>query len=464
MASRAHPKASSDAAELSLKKVQDGANPLARAALRAVDLELPWYRELPKQDRTYVDLVIRAGINSFVQWFANRDQAPTGVREMFDAAPVELTKTISLRQTLELTRVIVDVIEKQADAIAISGQERDVREAILQFSRDVAFSAAEVYAQAAELRGAWDARLQAQALDALVEGVAPDKLVSNFRALSWNTKAPVTVLVGSPPPEFSESAMIALRRKLQGIPGNALVGLQGDQLVMVYCAAPNDDAGKAARSQRQPRLGLPVSAASGAGRGGTSSLVKPGSLLDRASKGYVSGLSAAASPSVARSKSNVTDLRLPPGVPSPPAELLELFGPGPLVIGPLAPTVAEAGSSVQAALSAWRAARGWAGAPRPVLASDLLPERALLGDEAARSTLVHDVYTPIKAGKNLLDTLSAYLENGRSLEAAARDLDIHVNTARYRLNNIAELTGWDPLNPREAYVLQTALTLGSLTP
>jgi len=92
----------------------------------------------------------------------------------------------------------------------------------------------------------------------------------------------------------------------------------------------------------------------------------------------------------------------------------------------------------------------------------LLPERALLGDEAARATLVDEVYAPIARGRNLLETLAAYLENGRSLEAAARDLDIHVNTARYRLNNIAELTGWDPLNPREAYVLQTALTLGAL--
>ena len=92
----------------------------------------------------------------------------------------------------------------------------------------------------------------------------------------------------------------------------------------------------------------------------------------------------------------------------------------------------------------------------------MLPERALLGDAAARQTLIDEVYTPIQKGKSLLPTLTAYLDNGRSLEAAARDLDIHVNTARYRLNNIAELTGWDPLNPREAYVLQTALTLGAL--
>ena len=445
-----------DAAELSLQKVRDGANALAKAALREVNQVCPWYGELPRQDRQYVDLVIRAGINSFVQWFANRDGAPSGVREMFDAAPVELTKTISLSQTLELTRVIVGVIERETDAVAVAGQEREVREAALQFSRDVAFSAAEVYAQAAELRGAWDARLQAQALDALVDGEAPEKLIAHFRALSWNTKTPVTVLVGAPPPEFSESAMIALRRKLQGVPGNALVGLSGDLLVLVYSASASDDAAKRGRGAngertagRQPRLGLPVAAANASAAGRNAATT----LLERATKGYVNGVSG---------KKASNSLELPAGVPAPPAQLLELFGPGPLVIGPLAPSIAEAGASVAAALSAWRASRGWAAAPRPVLASDLLPERALLGDEAARATLVDEVYAPIARGRNLLETLAAYLENGRSLEAAARDLDIHVNTARYRLNNIAELTGWDPLNPREAYVLQTALTLGAL--
>jgi hypothetical protein len=417
---------------------------------------------------------------------------------MFDAAPVELTKTITLKQTLQLMRVIVAVIELETETFAVSGQEREVREAALRFSRDVAFSAAEVYAQAAELRGAWDARLQAQALDALVEGEAPDKLIAHFRALGWSTKAPVTVLVGSPPPEFSEAAMIALRRKLAGVPGHALVGLQGDLLVLVYCAALDDD-GKANRgrgvggSVRATRLGgLPVAAAAGSNKGVTASLVgkpgssvtKPGSLLERATKGYASGLSvggalsSGSAPASGKSgtgssitgsgatasgkKTSISGLTMPNGIPAPPAELLDLFGPGPLAIGPVAPTIADAAKSTQAALSAWRAAKGWAAAPRPVLSSDLLPERALLGDADARHTLIDTVYQPISKGKGLLPTLTAYLEHGRSLEAAARELDIHVNTARYRLNNIAELTGWDPLNPREAYVLQTALTLGGL--
>jgi DNA-binding PucR family transcriptional regulator len=35
---------------------------------------------------------------------------------------------------------------------------------------------------------------------------------------------------------------------------------------------------------------------------------------------------------------------------------------------------------------------------------------------------------------------------------------------RYRLRRVSEITGWDPLNPRDAYVLQTALAVGRLYP
>jgi len=429
----------------SQQKVKAGASALTGVAIKAVAQEFDWYPELSKQDRTYVDLVIKAGINAFVQWFASQDSAPTGVREIFDAAPVELTKTITLRQTLDLLRVIIGVIEQQADTIALPGKEVEVRQAVLQFSRDVAFGAAEVYAQAAELRGAWDARLQTQALEGLIQNESSEKIVAHFRALGWNTTAPVTAVVGTPPPDFSESAMVTLRRKLTSVPGSTLVGLHGDLLVMVYCEA----ADAAASGRRRKRIGMPIPLPT----------AKQGGLLERATKGYTTGLGSAGG----RSDKETNLTTLPPGVSNIPVELLEVFGPGPLAIGPEVATIAEAGDSVSAALAAWRAAPGWAGATRPVLADDLLPERVLLGDDAARNILVNEVYRPIKNGKNLSATLAAYLENGRSLEAAARDLGIHVNTARYRLNNIAELTGWDPLVPREAYVLQLALTLGALT-
>jgi len=62
----------------------------------------------------------------------------------------------------------------------------------------------------------------------------------------------------------------------------------------------------------------------------------------------------------------------------------------------------------------------------------------------------------------LLTTVAAFLEHGRSIEAAARLLFVHPNTVRYRLRGVAKVTGWDPADPREGFVLQVAIAAGRL--
>ena len=51
---------------------------------------------------------------------------------------------------------------------------------------------------------------------------------------------------------------------------------------------------------------------------------------------------------------------------------------------------------------------------------------------------------------------------GLSVEAAARALFVHANTVRYRLRRIHEVTGYSPTDPRDAYALRLAITLGRL--
>ena len=86
------------------------------------------------------------------------------------------------------------------------------------------------------------------------------------------------------------------------------------------------------------------------------------------------------------------------------------------------------------------------------------------GDDTARRALVRTIYRPLLAASNGLEqTLSAYLSLGHSLEATSRSLFVHANTVRYRLRRVCDVTGWDPLVPREAYVLQTALVVGRLS-
>ena len=141
-----------------------------------------------------------------------------------------------------------------------------------------------------------------------------------------------------------------------------------------------------------------------------------------------------------------------------------MFAPGPVVYGAEAGSLLEASGSAQSAFAGLTAARAWPSAPRPVAADDLLPERVISGDDAARRSLVKNIYRPLVAASNgLVETLGTYLELGHSLEATARELFVHANTVRYRLKRVCDVTGWDPLLPREAFVLQAALVVGRLS-
>ena len=139
------------------------------------------------------------------------------------------------------------------------------------------------------------------------------------------------------------------------------------------------------------------------------------------------------------------------------------FAPGPVIVGPVVDSLISAHVSARHTLAGLSAAAAHPRASRPTPAEDLLPERALLGDPTAREALVDGVFTPLAdAGTSLLETVDAYGALGHSLEGTARELFVHANTVRYRLKRVAEVTGWDPLVPRDAYVLQTAITLGRL--
>ncbi|MCG2798174.1 MAG: helix-turn-helix domain-containing protein [Cellulomonas sp.] len=376
------------------RRGRDGSGQLAAAAMRQLESDAAWYRALPAEDRSWVGLVAQAGIAAFVTWFGDPTRPPHGVSEIFSAAPPQLTRSISLQQTLQLVRLSVDVVESHAAELAAPGEERDLREAVLRYSREVAFSAAEVYARAAEVRGAWDARIEALVVDALVRGDVEDSLRSRVAALGWSGRGGTLVLAGTSARPSDEVWAADLRRATRRVAQDALVGIHDDRLVLFL--------------------------------------------------GGEGDLQAAAH------------------------SLLPRFGPGPVVIGApvagsLSSELAECARSAGQVLAGLAAAAAWPQAPRPVLAADLLPERVLIGDAAARSELVTRAYAPLAAHTGaLLDTLWAYLGTGRSLEAAARELYVHPNTVRYRLRRVADVTGWDPLDARDSYVLQIALALGRL--
>ncbi len=145
------------------------------------------------------------------------------------------------------------------------------------------------------------------------------------------------------------------------------------------------------------------------------------------------------------------------------AQLDGYFGQGPLILGTTVATVSDAPKSARSALAAHSVAVSIGAVKRPLAADELLPERALAGDSLARQTLIETYYLPLaKSSPELLGTLRAYLECGRSLETTAKSLFVHANTVRYRLKRIYEEISADPTVARTAFVLQVALILGAI--
>jgi hypothetical protein len=370
------------------KRIEQTMGELGTAAMASMEEKLPWFRRMTAENRSWIGLVAQAGIAAFVEWFKNEEKPrPAIAGEVFGTAPRELMRAVRLQQTVEMVRVIIEVVEARVPELAAPGGEIQLREAVLRYTREVAFGAAQVYARAAESRGAWDARLEALIVDSVLRGEVDDGMHSWAAALGW-AATPVVVLAGQTPEEDTEAIVDEIRLVARRARLDVLAGVQASRLIVI-----------------------------------------------------VGGME---------------------GDPLKPARLLAAkFGPGQVVVGPVVNDLYGSTASAQAALAGLRAAHGWPDAPRPVPATDLLPERALDGDDFARRFLVQEVYAPLReAGAPLLDTLTTYLEQGSSLEATARLLFVHPNTVRYRLRRVTELTGYAPADGRAAFTLRIALVLG----
>jgi hypothetical protein len=363
---------------------------LSRAALQRME-DLSWFVALPAQQRADVGLVVQAGLAAFSAWLRDADRPASPEPEVFAAAPRELARSVSLKQTVQLIRVVVGVLEEQAPALAAPGQEAQLAEHVLRYSREIAFAAAEVYAAAAESRGAWDARVEAGVVEALVRGEVGELTLSRAAALGWSRGTWVTALAARAPSDPDDTSGELLRAHARHHGLCVLTGEAGGGLLVVV--------------------------------GGSG--VEGGAV----------------------------------------AALADELPDGPVVVGPTVDELEQASSSVAEALAGLAAAAAWPEAPRPVPSSALLAERAVLGDATARTRLLEDVHNPLRAaGGDLLETAAAFLDGGGSVEGTGRALFVHANTVRHRLRRIAEVTGRDLSDPRDALVVRLALVLGRAQP
>jgi hypothetical protein len=197
-----------------------------------MDEQLTWFRAMPADQRSWVMLVAQAGIASLVEWCRTPDRPPKLTGEVFGAAPRELARAIPLKHTVDLIKVTVEVVEENVGSVAEPGDVETLRISVLQFSREVAFATAQVYASFAENRGAWDARLEALVVDALVRGERADELPGRAAALGWTAMSPVLVVVGAAPVD-DDDLHGAVRRTARSMRSEVLAGVHAEQLVVV---------------------------------------------------------------------------------------------------------------------------------------------------------------------------------------------------------------------------------------
>jgi hypothetical protein len=220
-----------------IKRIEQSSGALATRSVARMDDELVWFRRLPANQRSWVTLVAQAGIASFVEWLRSPEEALRLTGEVFGTAPRELARRVSLQQTVELVRLTIAVVEEQVPLLADPADEQAIADAVLRFSREIAFAAARVYAGAAETRGAWDARLEAMVIDGLVRGVsdsAEQSPVSQLAALGWRSEGAVAAVAGSPAAgRSSADAIDAVHRMARRAGFDALAGVHGGRLLVV---------------------------------------------------------------------------------------------------------------------------------------------------------------------------------------------------------------------------------------
>lgn len=373
-----------------LKRITRYSGTLSTEAVRALEQELPFFAELSADQRAEIQLIIQSAVRDFVTWVRNPEAPHTDTIAGFKLLPKGVGQGLTLQQTVQLVRSTLEYFELVMPRITHNERQRGLMiAAVLKFGRELGFTAASVYAAAAENRGAWDTRMEAMIVDAVVRGDRHADLISGASALNWDPTTAATVIIGTPREDLGLASVPAVHRAAVSSDRHALAVVQGARLVVILS----------------------------------------GELESSAS--------------------------------IPPSVLDAFSSDAPVVHGHTVGSLVEAPDSAAEALSGAAAVSGWPGAPRPVAAIDLLPERVLGGDRGAAAMLVDRIVTPLRgADASVEDTLRAYLDSGGHVEKCARELFVHPNTVRYRLKRVSQITKFDPLTARDAFVLRIALVLG----
>lgn len=362
---------------------------------------LRWYRNLNTEEREFLNLITLTAIEDYLAWATQpkpvKSREEINADHLFSIAPIETARAISLSNVLEDTRTVVKVISENISLIAPEGKERDYYEAVLYYSREVAFSAASVYAEVAETRSRWMAREEGLVINSLLDHNLDLSLQSRMSIYGWDNGTRFFSVVGRFRSDvhseimagFYQTQAQAAIRKL-GV--EALMGTHTNSLFMVLVGGNSDDHFHEILDILETLFSREACMCVGPrsyGYEGASHSIRA------AYNGYFASAA---------------------------------------VMNPSRPIYADD-------LIAERALFG-----------DVVAFRQLYD--------VYQSIRDASKNGDLIETLEYYLLEGSSFERTAEAMVIHPNTARYRLRKVTELTGWDPTDPLDAYALRYAVKIG----
>ncbi len=222
-----------------LKRLRGVTGAMNSATLAAMESRHEWFSHLDADSRSWINVLARSGIDGFVSWFGGEDFSPESV---FDAAPRAMAGRITLQQTVDLVRTTTDVVEEQIHLLLPRGDRQALQLGIVHYSREIAFAAAEIYARAAEIRGAWDSRIEATVVDAVVRAETDESVLSRASTLGWNTEAKVAVAIAT---NSRVGSVDGLRRASGKLGLDVLASPHGDRLVCIFGGEPITDSHEA---------------------------------------------------------------------------------------------------------------------------------------------------------------------------------------------------------------------------
>lgn len=356
---------------------------------------LPWARSVPADGRRTLEGAIQTALDDLL---SRLDSQGTEDSEVPSPVPAELSRSLGPHRAMELTQVILDMLEEAGRTMGAEGER-----ATLVYTRQAATAAAELYADLAETRSGRKAVTESRIIRHLIEKTADTRTVDDLARLGWPTEFDCFAVVGEARGNDDGQGMENARQPIhttvvrQG--GRALVG-ESEGLMVVLI---NPD-----------RSGTPADFCASILRFFTDESAVCLGPLRHGISGAEDSIRAALSTHAAA-----------PAVADPITAAL----PRPLHADDLLPERALNGDTD---------------------AADQLYQ------EVYMSLAGQDPDGPLPT------TLLTFLRSGNSLEVTAKKLGIHPNTVRYRLRRCVEVTGWDAMDPRESFVLRAALIIGRI--